>query len=179
MSAEMAEMTASPDIAREATVWHSLTAEEARGPALWDERYEDINAFESHLDRNGTKIVKFFLHVSKEAQKERFLARLDTPGKEWKFNAADVSERALWERLHGRIRGCAQRHFNDLGAVVRHSRRPQVAYPGARRQDSRGHDPGSRSRLARGNRGGEEGQPGGAKEARGGSLSAELRSAGG
>jgi PPK2 family polyphosphate:nucleotide phosphotransferase len=66
------------------------------GPALWDERYEDINAFERHLDRNGTKIVKFFLHVSKEAQKERFLARLDTPGKEWKFNAADVSERALW-----------------------------------------------------------------------------------
>jgi PPK2 family polyphosphate:nucleotide phosphotransferase len=68
-----------------------------RGPALWDERYEDINAFERHLDRNGTKIVKFFLHVSKEEQKERFLARLDTPGKEWKFNAADVSERALWD----------------------------------------------------------------------------------
>jgi PPK2 family polyphosphate:nucleotide phosphotransferase len=67
-----------------------------RGPALWDERYEDINTFERHLDRNGTKILKFFLHVSKEAQKERFLARLDTPGKEWKFNAADVSERALW-----------------------------------------------------------------------------------
>jgi PPK2 family polyphosphate:nucleotide phosphotransferase len=66
------------------------------GPALWDERYEDINTFERHLDRNGTKIVKFFLHVSKEAQKERFLARLDTPGKEWKFNADDVSERALW-----------------------------------------------------------------------------------
>jgi PPK2 family polyphosphate:nucleotide phosphotransferase len=65
-------------------------------PALWDERYEDINAFERHLDRNGTKIVKFFLHVSKEAQKERFFTRLDTPGKEWKFNAADVSERALW-----------------------------------------------------------------------------------
>jgi PPK2 family polyphosphate:nucleotide phosphotransferase len=68
-----------------------------RGPALWEERYEDINAFERHLDRNGTKIVKLFLHVSKEAQKVRFLARLDTPGKEWKFNAADVSERALWD----------------------------------------------------------------------------------
>jgi PPK2 family polyphosphate:nucleotide phosphotransferase len=67
-----------------------------RGPVLWDERYEDINAFERHLDRNGTKIVKFLLHVSKEEQKKRFLARLDTPGKEWKFNAADVSERALW-----------------------------------------------------------------------------------
>jgi PPK2 family polyphosphate:nucleotide phosphotransferase len=68
-----------------------------RGQSFWNERYEDINALERHLDRNGTKIVKFFLHVSKAVQKERFLARLDTPGKEWKFNAADVEERALWD----------------------------------------------------------------------------------
>lgn len=67
-----------------------------RGVWFWQERYEDINAFERHLDRNGTKIVKFFLHVSKEVQKQRFLARLDTPGKEWKFNAADVAERERW-----------------------------------------------------------------------------------
>ena len=68
-----------------------------RGPALWEERYEDINNFERHLDRTRTKIVKFFLHVSKREQKERFLARLDTPGREWKFNAADVDERARWD----------------------------------------------------------------------------------
>ena len=68
-----------------------------RGEAFWQQRYEDINAFERHLDRSGTKIVKFFLHVSKEVQKQRFLARLDTPGKEWKFNAADVEERARWD----------------------------------------------------------------------------------
>jgi PPK2 family polyphosphate:nucleotide phosphotransferase len=68
-----------------------------RGPTFWEDRYEDINAFERHLDRNGTRIVKFFLHVSKEEQRERFLARLDTPGKEWKFNPGDVSERALWD----------------------------------------------------------------------------------
>jgi PPK2 family polyphosphate:nucleotide phosphotransferase len=68
-----------------------------RDEAFWQERYEDINAFERHLARTGTKIVKFFLHVSKEVQKERFLARLDTPGKEWKFNADDVTERALWD----------------------------------------------------------------------------------
>ena len=68
-----------------------------RGEAFWQERYEDINAFERHLDRNGTKVVKFFLHVSKEVQKERFLARLDKPGKEWKFNAADVAERARFD----------------------------------------------------------------------------------
>jgi len=68
-----------------------------RGERFWAERYEDINAFERHLDRTGTKIVKLFLHVSKEVQKQRFLARLDTPGKEWKFNAADVEERARWD----------------------------------------------------------------------------------
>ena len=62
---------------------------------------EDINAFERHLDRNGTKIVKLFLHVSKEVQKQRFIARLDTPGKEWKFNAADVVERAHWDAYMG------------------------------------------------------------------------------
>ena len=60
---------------------------------FWEERYEDINAFERHLDRNGTKIVKFFLHVSKEEQRQRFLERLDDPEKHWKFSAADVAER--------------------------------------------------------------------------------------
>jgi len=69
----------------------------AVGPRIWEERYEDINAFERHLDRNGTKIVKLFLNVSKAEQKRRFLARLDTPHKEWKFNAADVAERGRWD----------------------------------------------------------------------------------
>jgi PPK2 family polyphosphate:nucleotide phosphotransferase len=68
-----------------------------RGEQFWQERYEDINAFERHLDRNGTKVVKFFLHVGKDVQKDRFLARLDRPGKEWKFNAADVAERARFD----------------------------------------------------------------------------------
>jgi PPK2 family polyphosphate:nucleotide phosphotransferase len=68
-----------------------------RGSKFWTARYEDINAFERHLERNGTKIVKFFLHVSKAEQKRRFIARLDTPGKEWKFSAADVAERAHWD----------------------------------------------------------------------------------
>jgi PPK2 family polyphosphate:nucleotide phosphotransferase len=68
-----------------------------RGTRFWENRYDDINNFERHLDRNGTKIVKFFLHVSKAEQKKRFLARLDRPHKEWKFNAADVAERARWD----------------------------------------------------------------------------------
>ena len=69
-----------------------------RGITFWKGRYDDINAFERHLERSGTKIeVKFFLHVSKAEQKHRFLARLDTPGKEWKFKASDVAERAYWD----------------------------------------------------------------------------------
>jgi len=68
-----------------------------RGASFWAERHEDINGFERHLDRNGTKIVKFFLHVSEAEQKRRFMARLDQPGKQWKFSAADVAERAHWD----------------------------------------------------------------------------------
>jgi PPK2 family polyphosphate:nucleotide phosphotransferase len=68
-----------------------------RGKRFWQERYDSINAFERHLDHSGTKIVKLFLHVSRAEQKRRFLARLDTPGKEWKFSAADVAERAHWD----------------------------------------------------------------------------------
>ena len=68
-----------------------------RGRKFWRGRLDDINAFERHLDRSGTKVVKFFLHVSKEEQKRRFIARLDTPGKEWKFKANDVAERARWD----------------------------------------------------------------------------------
>lgn len=68
-----------------------------RGPEFWAGRYEDLNAFELHLARNGTKIVKFFLHVSKAEQKRRFLARLDNPDKQWKFKAGDVAVRARWD----------------------------------------------------------------------------------
>jgi PPK2 family polyphosphate:nucleotide phosphotransferase len=65
--------------------------------SFWQARYEDINHFERHLTRNGTAILKFFLHVSKEEQRERFLARLDEPEKHWKFSAKDVAERAHWD----------------------------------------------------------------------------------
>jgi len=64
---------------------------------IWKERYEDIVAFERYLSRNGTVIRKFFLNVSKEEQRERFLARLDEPDKNWKFAAADVQERQHWD----------------------------------------------------------------------------------
>src|SRR3984885_5583199 len=65
---------------------------------IWRERFEDISAFERYLARNGTVILKFFLNVSKEEQRERFLDRLDEPSKNWKFSMADISERALWAK---------------------------------------------------------------------------------
>lgn len=63
---------------------------------VWDERFEDIRNFEKHLNRNGTAIVKFFLHVSKGEQKKRFLQRADLPEKNWKFSSSDMAERAYW-----------------------------------------------------------------------------------
>ncbi len=64
---------------------------------VWRDRYEDINGFERHLARNGTRIVKLFLHVSKEEQRQRFLQRIDDPGKNWKFSVSDLAERGHWE----------------------------------------------------------------------------------
>jgi PPK2 family polyphosphate:nucleotide phosphotransferase len=63
---------------------------------IWQERFEDINCFERYLARNGIAVVKFFLHLSKKEQKKRFLERLDTPDKNWKFSSADIKEREFW-----------------------------------------------------------------------------------
>jgi PPK2 family polyphosphate:nucleotide phosphotransferase len=68
------------------------------GKDIWQERFDDIRAFEKHMARNGTVILKFFLHVSKEEQKKRFLDRIDEPDKSWKFNPGDVEERKLWDK---------------------------------------------------------------------------------
>ena len=64
---------------------------------FWQNRYEQINNFEKHLSQNGTHILKFFLHVSKDEQKERLIARLDNPDKNWKFNSDDLLARAQWD----------------------------------------------------------------------------------
>ncbi|HTY15674.1 MAG TPA: polyphosphate kinase 2 family protein [Methanoregulaceae archaeon] len=68
-----------------------------RGNRFWNERFEDINGFEQHLVRNGTLILKFFLHISKEEQKRRLLGRLDNNAKYWKFSLSDLSERQYWD----------------------------------------------------------------------------------
>ncbi|MBC8127523.1 MAG: polyphosphate kinase 2 family protein [Gloeobacteraceae cyanobacterium ES-bin-144] len=64
---------------------------------IWDERFKDIRAFERYLHRNGTIVLKFFLHVSKDEQQRRFLERLDNPEKNWKFSANDAKERGFWD----------------------------------------------------------------------------------
>jgi PPK2 family polyphosphate:nucleotide phosphotransferase len=68
-----------------------------KNQAFWEARYQDINAFEQHLTRNGTMILKFFLHLSKKVQKKRFMERLDRPEKNWKFSASDLAERERWD----------------------------------------------------------------------------------
>jgi PPK2 family polyphosphate:nucleotide phosphotransferase len=64
---------------------------------IWEERFQDIRAFERYLNRNGTIILKFFLHVGKKEQQRRFLERLDNPDKNWKFSANDAKERGFWK----------------------------------------------------------------------------------
>jgi PPK2 family polyphosphate:nucleotide phosphotransferase len=70
---------------------------EAMGKDVWEKRYDEINGFEKHLVRNGTLILKFFLNVSKEEQRLRLLARVDTPEKQWKVSLHDTQERAYWD----------------------------------------------------------------------------------
>jgi PPK2 family polyphosphate:nucleotide phosphotransferase len=65
---------------------------------IWRERFEDISNFERYLTRNGTVVLKFFLNVSRQEQRERFLDRLDEPAKNWKFSMSDISERQLWDK---------------------------------------------------------------------------------
>ncbi len=66
-------------------------------PEFWEKRFEQIRNFETYLTGNGTKVIKFFLNISKEEQRRRFMARINTPEKNWKFTAADVKERGFWD----------------------------------------------------------------------------------
>jgi len=67
------------------------------GKDVWEERFRSINGLERHLHANGTRVIKLFLHMSKEEQRQRFLARIDAPEKNWKFNEGDVEERKFWK----------------------------------------------------------------------------------
>jgi len=74
-----------------------LPQESVQEKSVWKDRYRSIVDLEKHLHRNGTRIIKLFLHISKEEQKKRLLRRLDDPDKIWKFNVGDLAERELWE----------------------------------------------------------------------------------
>jgi PPK2 family polyphosphate:nucleotide phosphotransferase len=80
--------------------------EEGVDEAFWKARYRSIIDLENHLHRNGTQIVKFFLHLSKEEQRKRFLARIDEPEKNWKFNLGDVQERKYWNQYRKAYEAC-------------------------------------------------------------------------
>jgi PPK2 family polyphosphate:nucleotide phosphotransferase len=73
---------------------------------LWEHRYGSIVDLEKHLYSNGTRIIKFFLHLSKEEQRRRFLARIDDPRKNWKFSEADIAERRLWKEYQHAYEAC-------------------------------------------------------------------------
>ena len=88
---------------------------------IWKGRYRSIVEFEDHLFRNGTRVVKFFLHVSKEEQRQRFLSRLDSPDKLWKFSAADLRERERWDDY--------QRVYGECIAATATARAPWYIVP--------------------------------------------------
>ena len=73
---------------------------------IWKERYRSIVDLEAHLNRNGTRIIKFFLHLSKDEQRKRFLARIDEPDKNWKFSLADIHERKYWKHYMEAYEDC-------------------------------------------------------------------------
>ena len=81
---------------------------------IWDKRYRSIIDFEKHLHRNGTRTIKFFLHLSKEEQRKRFLARIDEPQKNWKFTMDDVKERGYWNEYMRAYQDCLSATSTDF-----------------------------------------------------------------
>jgi PPK2 family polyphosphate:nucleotide phosphotransferase len=79
---------------------------QAEDGAVWPARYKSILDLEGHLDRNGTRVVKIFLHLSKDEQRKRFLARIDDPDKRWKFSQADIEERGYWKQYMNAYEDC-------------------------------------------------------------------------
>ena len=91
-----------PEILRGEGLPHELQDKET----IWQNRYRSIVDFEEHMHRNGTRIVKFFLHLSWEEQRERFLKRIDQPAKNWKFSADDIRERSFWKQYMKAYEAC-------------------------------------------------------------------------
>jgi len=96
---------------------HKRLPKALTGKHIWQQRFEDIRAFERHLARNGTLVLKFFLNLSKEEQRKRFLDRTDEPDKRWKFSMNDVAERKLWPKYMAA--------FEDM---IRHTSTPEAPW---------------------------------------------------
>lgn len=92
---------------------HGLPDELIDKKDFWENRYRSIVSLESHLHRNGTLIVKIFLHLSKEEQRKRFLARIDEPESNWKFSLADAHERKFWNQYEGAYESCLSATSTD------------------------------------------------------------------
>ncbi len=84
----------------------SLPPELADDKGFWDKRFRSINDLEKHLYRNGTRVIKFFLHLSKEEQRRRFLRRIDDPARNWKFSKFDLAERVFWKEYQAAYEEC-------------------------------------------------------------------------
>jgi PPK2 family polyphosphate:nucleotide phosphotransferase len=106
-----------PEILRAQKVPHELLDD----ADIWEKRYRSIAEMEAHLHRNGTRILKFFLHVSKKEQAERFVARIDDPEKNWKFSSKDVEERKFWKDY--------MRAYEDCLAATSTKRAPWYVVP--------------------------------------------------
>ena len=109
--------------------WLGPGAPENPDKRFWEKRYEDINNFEKHLSRNGTLVLKFFLHVSKEEQRKRFLERLTNPEKHWKFSEADLAEREHWKAY--------RKAFEDALTATSTKRAPWHIIPADRKYEAR------------------------------------------
>ncbi|MEO6699104.1 MAG: ADP-polyphosphate phosphotransferase [Paraperlucidibaca sp.] len=90
-----------------------LPAELLNEKTIWQERFQSIINHEGHLHRNGTRIIKFFLHLSKEEQRKRFLKRIDRPEKNWKLTAADINEREFWQQYMHAYEQCISATSTD------------------------------------------------------------------
>ena len=110
-----------PEILRSEGLPDALLVEKA----VWHDRYRSIVDLERHLHGNGTRIVKFFLHLSKEEQRKRFLERIDDPEKNWKFSVNDIKERKYWEAIYDGIRAMPRRHQHRRCSLVCRPRRRQ------------------------------------------------------
>ncbi len=106
--------------------------------AVWKARYDQINDFEAHLAANGTTIVKFFLSIDRDEQRERFQARYDDPTRHWKFSMGDLEERKRWDDYQAAFDEALSRTSTEARPVVRHPGQPQVVpQPGGRQHPGR------------------------------------------